>query len=114
MPNSIGRKQLLSTLLSREPNTLSDEEMNQIVENTRRYSGADLRALCTEAAMLPLRDISDIRNIMAESLRSLNLQDFLEAIANVRPTVSIDDLDKLKEWNEQFGSFQFSEEDLDN
>ena len=89
--------------------------MENIVEGTKRYSGADIRALCTEAAMLPLRDISgDIRNIMAESLRELNMQDFLEAIANVKPTVSNDDLDKLKEWNQQFGSFQFSEEDLDN
>ena len=114
LPNSIGRKTLLSTLLSREPNTLSDEDMDQIIDGTKGYSGADIRALCTEAAMLPLRDIQDIRDIMAESLRELNLQDFLEAIANVKPTVSTDDLDKLKEWNQQFGSFQFSEEDLDN
>ena len=89
--------------------------MDEIVEETRRYSGADLRALCQEAAILPLRKMSgDIRNIMADSIRPLNKEDFLDSLKQVKPTVSIDDLDKLKEWNETFGSFQFSPEDLDN
>lgn len=55
---------------------------------TRGYSGADLKNLCQEAAMMPLRSITDITNIDAAHIRATELQDFKEALANVKATVN--------------------------
>ena len=55
---------------------------------TKGYSGADLKALSAEAAMIPLRQIEDIANVNIESIRPLTLDDFKEAINNVKATVN--------------------------
>ena len=79
---------------------------------TKGYSGSDLKQLSSEAAMIPLREITDITNIDANSIRSTGLPDFKVAIGNVMATVKSDDLDKYKEWNDRFGSFPITEEML--
>ena len=48
------------------------------------YSGADLKALSTEAAMMPLREITDVQNCDVSNIRPLELKDFKEALKNVR------------------------------
>ena len=39
-----------------------------------------MRALCAEAAKVPLRNIHDISEISSESLRAINLEDFMAAL----------------------------------
>ena len=39
---------------------MSNEEIEQLISMTIGYSGADLKALSTEAAMMPLREINDV------------------------------------------------------
>lgn len=48
------------------------------------YSGADVRALCTEAAMGPIRSCTDIRTMDADAVRPINLDDFVAALRGVR------------------------------
>lgn len=43
---------------------------------TKGYSGADLKALSTEAAMMPLREITDVQNCDVANIRPLKLMDF--------------------------------------
>lgn len=62
--------------------------------------------------MMPLRSITDISNIDATKIRPTELQDFKEALANVKATVNQDDLQKFKDWNDKYGSFPISEEML--
>jgi len=40
---------------------------------TRGYSGADLKSLSAEAAMIPLRSIDDIANVDIANIRALTL-----------------------------------------
>ena len=79
---------------------------------TKGYSGADLKALSTEAAMMPLREITDVQNCDVANIRPLKLMDFSEALKNVRQSVNQKDLNKFLEWNDTYGSFPIKPEDL--
>ena len=39
---------------------MSEEEITKLIDMTKGYSGADLKTLSTEAAMMPLREITDV------------------------------------------------------
>ena len=79
---------------------------------TKGYSGADLKALSAEAAMIPLRSIEDIANVDINNIRPLDITDFKEALRNVKATVNQKDLAKFLEWNDKYGSFPITEEQL--
>ena len=55
---------------------------------TKGYSGSDLKVLSTEAAMMPLREITDVQNVDICNIRPLKLKDFEEALKNVRASVN--------------------------
>ena len=86
--------------------------MEELVQLTKGYSGSDLKVLSTEAAMMPLRSITDIANIDASKIRPTNLEDFKEALKNTLATVKLDDIIRFKEWNDRFGSFPMDEDML--
>lgn len=109
LPEAAARRNLLVRLLRKNQHNLSPQEMDTIVERTQGFSGADIRALCTEAAMGPIRELS-----MGKDISSLNVNDvpairschFVDALASVRPSVSEKDLGNLQQWNDEFGSFK--------
>lgn len=81
---------------------------------TKGYSGADLAQLCKDAALNIVRrygkdKILEIRN--KNELPAITLEDFLNAILRVRPTVSISDLEIYKKWNELYGAFTYNDDD---
>lgn len=123
LPNFAGRKQFLQRTIERECKppeqggsghtiTLTEEELDTLVNLTKGYSGADLKTLCAEAAMIPLRSIEDIENVDIDNIRPLTLTDFKEAILNVKATVNQSELKKYLEWNDMNGSYPIREEDL--
>jgi fidgetin-like protein 1 len=91
---------------------LDETQIDELVSLTKGYSGADLKALSAEASMIPLRSIEDIENVDISNIRPLTLDDFKEALNNVKATVNQNDLKKFLEFNDQYGSFQMKEEDL--
>ncbi|KAJ8544270.1 hypothetical protein ON010_g11998 [Phytophthora cinnamomi] len=107
LPSFEARLDLVSRLLKDNKNDLTDENKAFIAESTKGYSGADVRALCTEAAMGPIRNCADIRTMDADNVRPINLDDFKEALRGVRSSVATKDLAFYKEWNAEFGSFAF-------
>ncbi|KAL7689381.1 putative AAA+ ATPase domain, ATPase, AAA-type, core, Vps4 oligomerization [Plasmopara halstedii] len=107
LPSFEARLDLISRLLKDNENDLTDENKHFVAESTKGYSGADVRALCTEAAMGPIRNCADISTMDATSVRPINLDDFKEALRGVRSSVAAKDLAFYKEWNEEFGSFAF-------
>jgi hypothetical protein len=62
--------------------------------------------LCREAAIGPIRSIegSSIISISVEQVRDINFQDFIDAMQQVRASVSSSDLDAYYKWNSSFGS----------
>jgi SpoVK/Ycf46/Vps4 family AAA+-type ATPase len=116
LPNKASRKQLIMRVLEKERKNknkydLSNEDVDDIINKTKGYSGSDLINVCKEAAMMPIRSIEDIANCQLEHLRGVNKNDFDEALFNVKPSINEKSLDQYVEWNKNFGSWQFEDKD---
>lgn len=106
LPEQTGRRQIIMNLMSKQGDILNEEEIARISEITDGYSGADMTNLCREAAIGPIRSLesSSIINISVEQVRSINFQDFIDAMQQVRASVSSSDLEAYFKWNSQFGT----------
>eukprot|EP00808_Paulinella_micropora_P009487 g39982.t1 len=105
LPESQARRDLILNLLRKERHDMSEEHIADVVAKTDGYSGADLRALCTEAAYGPIRSVNDISSLDTNNVRPIGHQDFLQGLSMVRASVSSSDLKQYLVWNNQFGSF---------
>jgi fidgetin-like protein 1 len=130
LPDDQGRRQLVTTLLQDDkyasPTYLADPEIDQIVRQTQGFSGltnntqshtidllssgADLKALCTEAALGPVREVTtsnrDLNQITLDDVPPICFRHFSEALGVVSPSVSGHDLQKYINWNTEFGSYR--------
>ncbi|KAI8596747.1 P-loop containing nucleoside triphosphate hydrolase protein [Dissophora ornata] len=105
LPESQGRHGLMTRLLEKQPHDLTPEQILDICERTAGYSGSDMTGLCREAALGPVRAIQgDILEIGLDALRPINHGDFVEALSQVRASVSDRDLDLYKKWDMEYGS----------
>ncbi len=73
-----------------------DVDLNTLVEKTEGYVGADIEAVCREAAMLALR-----KNIKAKEVK---MEFFEEALKKVRPSVNKDVQEAYSSMQDQFSS----------
>eukprot|EP00760_Papus_ankaliazontas_P033815 PhM_4_TR6749/c0_g1_i1/m.71776 len=85
-PDSVGRRQILGVLLSKED--VCGVDMAELVRRTDGFSGSDLRDLCQEAAMMPVREA--LRNGEGQEQSKprhvpLGTQHFVEALRRVQP-----------------------------
>ena len=87
------------------PVRLSSADLARVVAATDGYSASDLTALAKEAAMAPLRELSDaaLQQVRAEELRAVRLTDFAEALKVVRPSVASSELAKYEAFTRDFG-----------
>ncbi|XP_015368967.1 PREDICTED: fidgetin-like protein 1 isoform X2 [Diuraphis noxia] len=105
LPDSQARKDMIKKLVDSENHVLSDDDLEKIASLSNGYSGADMKSLCQEASLGPIRSMSFdmINKIEADQVRPINLQDFLSALKIVMPSVSSEDLNHYVTWNEKFG-----------
>ncbi|CAG8628689.1 9479_t:CDS:10, partial [Gigaspora rosea] len=103
LPELDGRYVIIKNLLQKQKHSLTDQEIYDICEKTAGYSGSDMDGLCREAALGPIRVIGDIRNISADDVLPINYQDFLNALTQVRASVSDRDLELYQTWNQSYG-----------
>jgi SpoVK/Ycf46/Vps4 family AAA+-type ATPase len=61
--------------------------------------------ICREAAMQPIRelDLSGKITDISVKVRPVSMADFLAAIKRVRPVVSSNELNRFKQWYDEFG-----------
>ena len=78
-PDEAGRLEIARTLTARMP-LAADVKLEEISVATRNYTGADLAALCREAAVHAMRAGSE----------QISGSDFAAGLANVRPSISKD------------------------
>lgn len=67
------RKDMIKKLLTSENNILSDDDLEKIASLSNGYSGADMKSLCQEAAIGPIRSMSFemINKIQADQVNCL-------------------------------------------
>jgi fidgetin-like protein 1 len=90
---------------------MAPRQLTQVGALCIGYSGADLRALCTEAAYGPIRSFSDIATLESSQVRAIGVRDFEDSLKHVRPSVSPADLVQYVKWNDTYGSFHESDEE---
>ena len=83
VPSPAGRLDILRKMLAKMRHSLSDEYISTLAEDAHGFVGAELRALCSEAAIAALR-----RGIQAgtTATSSIGEEDFDFARARVRPS----------------------------
>lgn len=104
LPDSPARARIVENLLRNQKHSLSPEDITLICQKTDGYSGSDMDNLCREAALGPIRSITDILQIDQEAVRPISLDDFEKALTQVRASVSSSDLLAYLDWNAKFGS----------
>ncbi|KAF0300997.1 Fidgetin-like protein 1 [Amphibalanus amphitrite] len=106
LPDAAARRQIVERLLSSQRHQLSGEQLDAVAADTDGYSGADVANLCREAALGPIRCIGpdQIHDITPEQVRPLIYDDFVAALANIRASVSQEDLQMYVDWNRRFGT----------
>ena len=100
-------------------NTVSladDLDLPAVTAATEGYSGADIRLLCREAAMMPMRRLLEGKSTQEvlqlrrsgelEKPGKITQSDFESALARTKPSVaqSAEALARFKKWEENFGS----------
>lgn len=106
LPESSARREILVDLLASTNHVITEAHLAEIARRTDGFSGADMKTLCHEAVMGPVRSIPllDMQNVAAESVRPVNFNDFHDALKCVRASVSPNDLEQYVKWNKTYGS----------
>ncbi|KAI8842592.1 YPL074Wp-like protein, partial [Chytriomyces cf. hyalinus JEL632] len=88
LPEAEARMSLMNRLLLKQKNSLSPQEIDYIVAKTDGYSGSDIDGLVREAALGPIRRLgSNIMSVSVNDVSPVNLQDFDDALTQVRASV---------------------------
>lgn len=109
LPDVPGRRGLFKSLMIGSKHCLRPEDIEWLVGATEGYSGADIRSLCTEAAMGPVREVAarhSLAEVRAGDVPPITRSHFVQALQGVGPSVSPADLQRYVDWNASFGSFQ--------
>ena len=92
-PDKAARLEILKVHTRRMP-LAEDVDLERIAETTEGYTGADLAALCREAAILALRE--------AGKPTKVEMRYFLKAMEVVKPSVTKEDLERYRRIAEEF------------
>lgn len=104
LPDVSTRQALILHLLASQKFSISTKEIKAIANATEGYSGSDLKALCKDAALGPIRELgSRLAQVKSEDVRGISAQDFAIALQHVRASVSPDTVATVVRWNEQYG-----------
>lgn len=110
LPDAAGRRYLLSRCLGDVPHNVQEADWMRISEafEGKAASASDLTAVCEYAAMQPVRKLirsgADIAHISPLDVPPVTLQDFVDAIAVVKPSIRVESLKELDDWEMKHSS----------
>ncbi|CAD7092010.1 unnamed protein product [Hermetia illucens] len=110
LPNEDTRSALLKLCL-KDVNLSPSLDLSAIGDQLKGYSGFDISNVCRDAAMMSMRrkicgiSPSEIKQIRREEVDlPITLQDFQDAMARTRKSVSAADIAKFEKWMDDYGS----------
>lgn len=131
LPEAETRAVQLRTLLRQQNHTLTDADIERLVELTdgksflpssflpvhagnmprltlccclKGFSGSDITALAKDAAMGPLRALGEaLLHTTMDQIRPIELSDFVASLTTIRPSVSKSGLKQYEDWAREFG-----------
>ncbi len=83
-----------------------DVDFNELARLTEGFSGSDIANVCREAIFAPVRELDKMGALDDDSIkaRPVRMQDYLDALANINPSVSEDELQRFEVWEEEYGA----------
>ena len=81
-------------------------DFKKLSSKTNEYTGSDIANICREAIMAPIREL-DSSNLIDDSsvkARPVTQKDYLNALNNVKKSVSSSELTRFIEWDKEFGA----------
>jgi len=100
LPNAVQRRKIFEILL-KKASLSTDFSLDRLVAATEGYSGSDIKEMCRNAAMIPLREYlklhgSDLENRTVQTgfeLRPLTTNDFLTEFEKEIKRIGEEDMD---------------------
>lgn len=107
LPEEGDREKLIRVLLQNNNHQLTDQKIKKLAKETEGFSGADLKSLCTDAAMGPIRSLgADALNVDVADVPPIAYKHFRQALRGTKPSVSPADLVQYIEWDKTYGSIR--------
>lgn len=105
LPSFEARKEILRIHL-RGVTVDKNIDFNKLAKLTEGYTGHDIALLVREAVMRPIRELarSGLLDRKDAKPRPVRMNDFLEALEVVKPSVSKEEIVKYERWAREFGS----------
>ena len=112
LPDEAARRVMFERKLS-QVKIADTVDYDDLAAATDGYSGADIESVCRDAAMMPLRrwrqqysirEIKRLHDLKQLPDGELSLDDFRQALKNVRSSVGKDKLEKYEKWEANFGA----------
>lgn len=111
LPKEKGRRVLFDINL-KNTKLCKNIDWDSLVEKTKGYSGADINNVCREAALMPMRrqilgkklNVAEIAEKKEEFDVPLKMEDFIDALKNVKTSVGTGFLKEYQDWMKEFGS----------
>lgn len=113
LPDQPARLCLIRTLLAKEKHSLKDEEIEKLAQVSDGFSGADLKNLCVDAAMGPVRQLGaeQAMSMPKEDIPPISYKHFRRSLRGMNPSVAQADLVAYIEWNNTYGNKITNDED---
>ena len=112
LPEQPARESLIRTLLAKNAHGLKDKQIIKLSHDTDGFSGADLNALCREAAMGPIRQLGAAAlTTHKDDFPPISYKHFRQSLRGMNPSVAPSDLEVYIKWNDTYGNKDVSGED---
>jgi SpoVK/Ycf46/Vps4 family AAA+-type ATPase len=111
LPVESDRGTLLRVLLNKNNHRVTSDEVDKLAKETEGFSGADLKALCADAAMGPIRRLgAKALEVEASDVPPISYKHFRQSLRSMKPSVAQGDLVQYEEWDKTYGSKRIEDE----
>lgn len=105
LPEEGDREVLLKVLLSKNQHMLTEDDIHRLAVESAGFSGADLKSLCCDAAMGPIRELgAGALDVDLSQVPPISFKHFRKALRGTKPSVAPADLIQYLEWDKTYGS----------